>query len=130
MSIENINSIVTLLALVMGMISIILIWVYAVEAARGIAVVDFASYRQYVDTPYIFFLLINLIVWLTTSEADKNIFSSYLMMSIFWLLTVFAIIILSFVMNINETQKNKMRSTILSCLLKALISIIILMLIA
>lgn len=127
---ENFNSIITFLAFMMGMISLILVWVYVIEAGRGIEVVGFSSYKQYVDTPYIFFLLINLIVWLTTAEADKNLFNSNLTMAILWILTVPVIVILSFFMNIDESGQKKMRSPILSCLLKSFISIVILMFIA
>lgn len=130
MSAENINSIFTFFAFIMGVISVLLMWVYVIEAIKGIEAAKFYVFRRYVDTSYIASFLISLIIWLTTTEADKNLCDLFLTMSILWVLTILAITILSLVIDIDNTDKNNMRATLPSCFLKAFISVVILMFIA
>ncbi len=129
MSVDNIKLIIAAVASVIGVISVLLVWIYALEAKKGVAVLDYYSYKRFVNVTYTFFVLMSAVVWFSTTAADMLLVWAYLGSTVLWLISGVAIFIISVFVN-NTDSKKKMRSTLISCLIKTFISALILLFIA
>lgn len=123
---ENINMIFAVIAAVIGAFSVFLMWIYNVEAARGIEVMEYGSYKHYINITYLFFVLILAFQWLTCDNIDTVISWMFLIAAAAWLLSAIMALMLSFALPIDNSRKSKMRSTVMSCILKAMLSALLL----
>ncbi len=129
MSPETIKLIIAYIAVAIGGLSVFLLWVYAIEALKGVAVTEYQVYKRYVNVSYAFFVFISAVVWFSTTVADALFFWSLLIMSGLWLLSGFVIFILSFFAS-EASGKQRVRSTLIPCIIKTVVSALILMFIA
>ena len=129
MSIENIKLIIAAVASAMGALSIFLVWVFAIETKRGANVLQYSGYKHFVNVTFLFFILISAAVWFTTTSADTLLVWAYLWSAVLWFASGFAIFVLS-IFTRNAQNRSAIRATLLSCLVKSLVSALILLFIA
>lgn len=129
MSVDTIKFIIAAVASVIGAISVFLVWIYALEAKKGVAVLQYYDYKRFVNVTYTFFVLISAVVWFSTTAADELLVWAYLVSAVLWLISGVTIFVMS-VFTDRQDSKAKMRSTLISCLVKTFISVLILLFIA
>lgn len=126
---ESLNDYFIIAAVVLGIFSILLVWIYLLEAGRGIYITDIVTYKKYINLTYAFSVIILVILWLTTEEMDDKLLKCFWGLSSGWTITFFVSLMVSMVIKGRMEDKKSMREAILPCISKLIILVIVLWLV-
>lgn len=125
----NLNNYFIIASTAVGLFAILLIWVYIWETVRGFKITSFQTYKKYVNTPFAFALIMLVILWITTQDLDSKLMSCFWILTVGWIITAVATLIISAVVKISAEDKDAMRQAILPCIFKVIIMVVALWLV-
>ena len=125
----NLNNYFIIASTAVGLFAILLIWVYIWETVRGFKITSFQTYKKYVNTPFAFALIMLVILWITTQDMDSKLMSCFWILTVGWIITAVATLIISAVVKISAEDKGAMRQAILPCIFKVIIMVVALWLV-
>ena len=130
MLIDNMGMIFTIIAAIVGVISVSFMWVYAIESACNVKVGEFSVYKPYINVTYLFYLLVPSVLWLTSKDFDIKVVWMFLVASFVWLATAIVVLIISFVHKPPHGFKKELGSVVISAVCKAMIAALLLWLVS
>lgn len=109
---ERIDTIFSLIALGVGLVSIVMTWVYMAECTRNIQVIDLKTVRKFFSQPYYYSVIMLAILWITTDLGE--ILIPYFLIQIYgWMVTGVLALILSFIRTITIENRRSIRMILL-----------------
>ena len=126
---DNMGIIFTVIAATVGVISVFFKWVYVIESARRFEVVEYNTYKPYVNVTYLFYLLIPAVLWLTSKSFDNTVTWLFLIAAAVWFVTAIAVLIISFAVKLPLGFKTELRRVAISAVCKAMIAALLLWLV-
>lgn len=109
---ERIDYIFSLIALGVGLVSIVMTWVYMAECAKNIQVIDLKTVRKFFNQPYYYSVIMLAILWITTDLAEMLV--PYFLIQIWgWVVTGILALVLSFLRNISIDNRRSIRMILL-----------------
>lgn len=118
-TIDIINNIYIGAAGLFGLLGIAFEWVYVLEGARGLVVLEAAIYKKYVN--YLFWIsnAILIILWLTSDGTqDMKLLIAFGCMALLWLFTSVAVLVISVASRKNAQVKAILRNAVFPCIIK------------
>ena len=119
------NSVYLIATAAIGLLSMVMVWVFAIDTGRGIEVATKKSYSRYINAGYIFSLIMLVILWFTTEDIDLYLTICAWGFTGGWVITGIGILILSFGHRI-PVNGTKMRLVALPCILRVIILLAVL----
>lgn len=126
---ESLDNYFILAAIVVGLISIILNWFYMIESARGVYITEYEVLKKYANLPFVFSLVMLVVLWVTTIDMNVKLLNCFKGLSLGWVITVIASLIISGVARTSVENKKSIRRIVPPCIFKIVIMVAILWLI-
>lgn len=106
-------------SIIVGFISIGMVWIYIIENIRGITVVDFKLWKKYINWLYIFSIAMLSILWITSpTSVDKKVLTCVWILTIAWAGTAIGSLIVSFLLPAKATKRLTVRKLSVSSVFK------------
>ncbi len=125
----QLNDYFILASTAVGLFAILLIWIYLWETARGLKITEFSIYKKYVNCPFVFALVMLVILWITTQGLDLKLLFCIWILTVGWIVTAVGTMIFSAIVSCSIEDKRDMRKAILPCISKVMIMVVVLWLI-
>ena len=125
----NLNNYFVIASTAVGLFAILLIWIYLWETARGLKITDFSVYKKYVNSPFMFALIMLVILWITTQGLDSKLILCFWILTVSWIITAIGALIFSAVAKSSVEDKREMRRAVLPCISKVITMVVVLWLI-
>ena len=126
---ESLNNYFIIASIAVGAFSILLIWIYLWETAHGIYIIDFITYKKYINCPFAFSTIMLVILWLTTEKLDDKLIKCFWGLSGAWGITAVVTLIISTLITSKVENKKSIRVAILPCITKVIIMVTVLWLV-
>lgn len=126
---ESLNNYFIIATVVVGAISILINWFYMIETAKGIYITEYDVLQIYVNLPFIFSLVMFVILWVTTYDLDTILLMCFQGLTLGWFITIISSLIISAVAKTSVDNKRDIRKVILSCMIKVVVMVGVLWLI-
>ncbi len=126
----TLNSIFLVLGMIIGVISIAFVFIYVLEASRGISVEEYPVYKKQSAIMFYLSLAILFIVWLSIPEQMENVVKVMTLFLVLWMLVAIVALILSIALKSSVIAKKNIRVTVKDFIYKAVILFAVLWLIA
>lgn len=126
---ESLNNYFVIAALSVGIIAIIISWFYMIESAKGIYITEYEVLKKYVNLPFVFSLIMLVVLWVTTVNMDKQLLNCFKGITMGWFVTIIASLFISGVAKTGVENKKNIRKIILPCIIKIVILVTVLWLI-
>ncbi len=123
MSQTDLNNYFIIASTSVGVFSILLIWVYIWETARGLKITSFQIYKKYVNCSFAFALIMLVILWITTQGLESKLMSCFWILTVGWIITAIGTLITSVFVKISAEDKGLMRQAVLPCIFKVIIMV-------
>lgn len=125
----NLNNYFVIASTAVGLFSILLIWIYIWETARGLKITEFSIYKKYVNSPFIFALIMLVILWITTRGLESKLMVCFWILTVGWIITAIGTLIFSAIVKSSVEDKREMRKAVLPCISKVILMVVVLWLV-
>lgn len=125
--IENIdvNSVFLAVATAMAGFSVLLVWIYLFEVARGIDSFTFNVCKNYVNVTFWISFISILFLWMSVTGVNEKLFKILVVYMAVWFATAVVALLASLPSAVHTDNRKKMRQFIFPCIKKVLLLMII-----
>ena len=123
---DNLNNIIVAAAVAIGIFALMVEWTYIFECLRGLYILEYKVFRHYVNVLFAISEGILAFIWLTDMSMDGMLVAIFVGFMAFWLLTACICLLVSIFSKVDRNNKAAMRQSMLPCVIKILISVIVL----
>lgn len=126
---ESLDNYFIIASAVVGAIPILFNWFYMIESSKGIYITEYNVLKKYVNLSFVFSMVMLVVLWVTTKDFDIQLLNCFKGLSIGWVITVLASLIISGIVKTTVENKRNIRKIVFPCIVKAVAIVVILWLI-
>ena len=116
----DVNTVFLAVSTAMAGFSILLVWVYMFEAARGVEALTFDVCKSYVNTTFWISCVSVVFLWLSVAGINEQLFKMLVLQMAAWFATAVLALIFSLLPIVDTNSKKRMRAFITPCIGKVL----------
>ena len=120
MSTAGINNFFTIVAILVGAVSIIINLTNFFETLKGTNYTEEKVIKKYVNTPFAFSLVMLSILWVTSFSGGSLIVNGFIGLTIGWFIAILISIVVPSVANADKANKKNARANIIPCVFKVI----------
>lgn len=102
---DYINNSFIFISVMFGVVGMILTWLYAIEAWKGVSIADLNTFDVYINLMCFISTATLALMWITTVGQERILFARYLFLLIGWTLNSVLILIIN--LFVKKEVKNK-----------------------
>lgn len=121
----DVNTVFLAVSTAMAGLSVLLVWVYVFESARGVEALTFDVCKNYVNTTFWISCVSVVFLWLSVAGISEQLFKMLVLQMAVWFATAVLALIISLLPIVDTNNKNRMRAFITPCIRKVLFLMIV-----
>ena len=121
----DVNAVFLAVATAMAGFSVLLVWIYLFEVARGIDSLSFIVCKNYVKVTFWISCISMLFLWMSVTGVNEKLFKMLVLYMAVWFATAVVALLASLPSAIHTDNKKKMRQFIIPCIGKVFLLMII-----
>ena len=125
MVIENLYNYLFIGAIAMGIVAMLMVWVFLYEAFKGTYILETDVMKRYVNRIYIFSLAVLSMQWITSFDIHNMLAVGFKIVLFGWVVTTIAVLGISVLSKNTLENKRIMRSMTIPCVMKVVCTMIV-----
>lgn len=121
----DVNTVFLAVSTAMAGLSVLLVWVYVFESARGVEALTFDVCKNYVNTTFWISCVSVVFLWLSVAGISEQLFKMLVLQMAVWFATAVLALIISLLPIVDTNNKKRMRAFITPCIRKVLFLMIV-----
>ena len=105
----SLNNILLIVCVVLHLLSLSFIWLFAIETRQGCAPDEYAVYKNHWSFLFWASLIIEIVLWLTMPDMQKNLEMLFALSTLIWLVSTVVFFVLSLGKSVEKSIKHNMR---------------------